>query len=121
MQPTKPNQKANFQGEFSFCTRKQMVLIFPAKSKSVILALFLYKFCKYNSCTDGLLSPKLEKPSLNILSGKSEFLVCVLLIIEKVVSVVLGISFNCKFILRNQVHCYLSVSNNGNDVYRGES
>ena len=37
--------------------------------------------------------------------------------LKKVVGIVLGIKFNCKFTLKNQIRCYLSVSDNGNDVY----
>lgn len=39
--------------------------------------------------------------------------------LKKVVGIVLGIRFNRKFMLKSKVSCYLSVSDNGNDVYRG--
>ena len=40
--------------------------------------------------------------------------------LKKAVGISLGIRFNCTFTLKNQICCYLSVSDNDNDVYRGE-
>lgn len=39
--------------------------------------------------------------------------------LKKIMGIVHGIRFNRKFMLKSKVSCYLSVSDNGNDVYRG--
>ena len=68
--PTKPNQKAKFYKEIFLLYQKPGDADFPNQIKVSDTNILFRKFCKYSNCSDDLLSPYLEKPSLNILAGK---------------------------------------------------